>query len=140
MEIYVGNLSYNTQEDQLMELFGAHGSVSQVKIVTDRETGRSRGFGFVSMANADEGRAAIEAMNGSEVDRRSLVVNEAREENQETTPIDHSVAVEIVIEIDKAAVATTNEVVETDVNSIELIEPAEVLDFCGLFSILPIEW
>lgn len=79
MEIYVGNLSYNTQEDQLMELFGAHGSVSQVKIVTDRETGRSRGFGFVSMANADEGRAAIEAINGSEVDRRSLVVNEARE-------------------------------------------------------------
>ena len=79
MEIYVGNLAYSTSEDSLRELFENHGSVRQVKIISDRESGRSKGFGFVSMDNADEAKAAIEAINGTEVDRRALVVNEARE-------------------------------------------------------------
>ena len=76
--IYVGNLSFNTEEQSIQELFSQHGDVSSVAIIPDRETGRSRGFGFVEMPNENEGRAAIEAMNGSEVDGRRLTVNEAR--------------------------------------------------------------
>jgi len=62
----------------LQEAFSAHGAVDQAKVVVDRVTGRSRGFGFVEMASDDEGRAAIETMNGTEMDGRTLVVNEAR--------------------------------------------------------------
>ena len=76
--IYVGNLSFNSSEDTLSDLFGQHGQVGSVAIITDRETGRSRGFGFVEMPNEGEGRAAIEAINGMEVDGRNLTVNEAR--------------------------------------------------------------
>ena len=76
--IYVGNLSFNTAEQELSELFGQHGQVANVAIITDRDTGRSRGFGFVEMADDTEGRAAIEALNGQEIDGRSLTVNEAR--------------------------------------------------------------
>ena len=79
MEIYVGNLSYGTSEDGLNELFANHGAVRQVKIITDRDSGRSRGFGFVSMDNDQEAQAAIDAINGHELDGRALVVNQSRE-------------------------------------------------------------
>jgi len=78
MRIYVGNLSYATNEDGLTELFSEHGTVDEAKIVTDRETGRSRGFGFVTMNNDDEAQAAINALNGSDLEGRALTVNEAR--------------------------------------------------------------
>ena len=78
INIYVGNLPYNASEEGLEGVFGAPGTVSRVKIITDRETGRSRGFGFVEMDDEAEGKAAIEALNGSEMDGRTLVVNEAR--------------------------------------------------------------
>ena len=78
MNIYVGNLSYSMSEDELRDAFAAHGEVSSVKILTDRETGRSRGFGFVEMPNAAEGEKAISQLNGKEVGGRALRVNEAR--------------------------------------------------------------
>ena len=78
MKIYVGNLSYSTTEDSLRTAFSAHGTVDEVAIVMDRETGRSRGFGFVTMPESSEASAAIEAMNSTELDGRTLVVNEAR--------------------------------------------------------------
>lgn len=78
MNLYVGNLSFNTTSENLQSLFAAHGEVKSAQVVIDRETGRSRGFGFVEMADADAGRAAIEAVNGVDVDGRSLTVNEAR--------------------------------------------------------------
>ncbi|MBN1885691.1 MAG: RNA-binding protein [Candidatus Krumholzibacteriota bacterium] len=78
MKIYVGNLSYTTNEDSVREVFTAHGEVSEVALPTDRDTGRPRGFGFVTMPNDDEGRNAIEALNGTELDGRTLTVNEAR--------------------------------------------------------------
>jgi RNA recognition motif-containing protein len=78
MKLYVGNLSYSTTQDTLYHEFGAHGNVEEVAIITDRETGRPRGFAFVSMNNDQEARAAIEAMNGAEVDGRTITVNEAR--------------------------------------------------------------
>ena len=78
MNIYVGNLSYGMSEDELREAFSAYGDVSLVKILTDRETGRSRGFGFVEMPNQSEGEAAVAQLNGKEVGGRTLRVNEAR--------------------------------------------------------------
>ena len=78
MNIYVGNLAYNTTDADLEQAFGAHGAVDTAKVVTDRATGRSRGFGFVEMTSDDEARAAIEAMNGQDLDGRTLNVNEAR--------------------------------------------------------------
>ena len=78
MKLYVGNLSYSTTQDTLMQEFGAHGRVDEVAVITDRETGRPRGFAFVTMNNDQEGRAAIEALNGAEVDGRTITVNEAR--------------------------------------------------------------
>jgi len=78
MKIYVGNLNYRTQEDALEGLFSNYGQVDEVVILSDRETGRSRGFGFVTMPNDDEGRAAIEATNNTEFEERTLKVNEAR--------------------------------------------------------------
>ena len=78
MKIYVGNMSFNTTEDALQGAFSAHGSVDEVRVVTDRETGRPRGFGFVTMNNDTEAKAAIEALNGKEIDGRALTVNEAR--------------------------------------------------------------
>lgn len=79
-KIYVGNLPWRATDAQLSELFGAHGEVTDARIVTDRETGRSRGFGFVTMASADAAQAAIRALNGYSLEGRSLVVNEAREQ------------------------------------------------------------
>ncbi len=78
MNIYVGNLSYGMSEDELREAFAAYGDVASVKILTDRETGRSRGFGFVEMPNQSEGEAAIAQLNGKDVGGRALRVNEAR--------------------------------------------------------------
>jgi len=78
MKIYVGNLSFNTTNQDLNELFGAIGAVESSNVIEDRETGRSRGFGFVEMANAEEGQKAIDQLNGKEVDGRALKVNEAR--------------------------------------------------------------
>jgi len=76
--IFVGNLDFNTSEEELRQLFEAYGQVDRVSIMTDRETGRSRGFGFVEMANAEDGEKAIAALNGSQVGGRTLNVNEAR--------------------------------------------------------------
>lgn len=78
MKLYVGNMSFNTSEESLREAFGAHGDVQEVVIITDRETGRPRGFGFVTMDD-NGARAAMEALNGKELDGRSIVVNEAQE-------------------------------------------------------------
>ena len=76
--IFVGNLSFNTSEDELRQLFQPYGQVDRVSIMTDRDTGRSRGFGFVEMASDEEGEKAIAGLNGSQVGGRTLNVNEAR--------------------------------------------------------------
>jgi RNA recognition motif-containing protein len=78
MKIYVGNMSFNTNEDELRQMFSQHGNVSDVAVISDRETGRPRGFGFVTMDNDAEANAAIAALNGQEVGGRTLTVNEAR--------------------------------------------------------------
>ena len=78
MKIYVGNMSFSTTEDTLRAKFEEYGTVEEVAIVTDRDTGRPRGFGFVTMTNADEANAAIQALNATELDGRALNVNEAR--------------------------------------------------------------
>ena len=78
MNIYVANISFRAREQDLKELFQQYGEVTSVKIVTDRDTGRSRGFGFVEMANDSEGKQAIAQLNGFEFSERNLVVNEAR--------------------------------------------------------------
>ena len=78
MNIYVGNLSYGMSEDELRQAFAAHGEVSSAKILMDRETGRSRGFGFVEMPNQSEAEAAIAQLNGKDVGGRPLRINEAR--------------------------------------------------------------
>ena len=79
MRLYVGNLSYDAGEDELRAAFEPHGAVTDVRVVRDRETGRSRGFGFVEFGTPEEGNKAIEAMNGVELSGRAIVVNEARE-------------------------------------------------------------
>ena len=76
--IFVGNLSFNSSEATLRSMFEAHGTVDRVSIVTDRDTGQARGFGFVEMSNNAEGDRAIAALNGAELDGRALNVNEAR--------------------------------------------------------------
>ena len=76
--IFVGNLSFNTTEDELRQAFEPYGQVDRVSILTDRETGRSRGFAFVEMANADEGEKAIAGLNGTQLGGRTINVNEAR--------------------------------------------------------------
>lgn len=83
MNIYVGNLPFRTTDDDLRRTFEAHGSVKSAQVVMDRETGRSRGFGFVEMANDEEGRAAISALDGAEFDGRNLRVNEAQPRGQQ---------------------------------------------------------
>src|SRR5579871_5765236 len=77
--LYVGNLSYNTTELELREAFGQAGTVTDAKVVMDRETGRPRGFAFVEMSSDQEAQAAIEQLNGREVDGRAIAVNEAQE-------------------------------------------------------------
>jgi RNA recognition motif-containing protein len=78
MNIYCGNLSWNTTEDGLRAAFEAFGEVSSVTIIKDRDTGQSRGFGFIEMPNDNEGQAAISGMNGNELDGRQLKVDQAR--------------------------------------------------------------
>jgi len=78
MNIYVGNLSFNCTEADLRTAFSAHGEVESVRMITDRDTGRSKGFGFVEMPNNSEAEAAIQALNGKELMERELKVNEAR--------------------------------------------------------------
>ena len=80
--LYVGNLTFNTTTADLESLFAAHGEVTRAQVITDRETGRSRGFGFVEMASAESARAATSALNGREVDGRALTVNEAKERSR----------------------------------------------------------
>jgi len=76
--IFVGNLSFNTNEDELRQIFEGYGQVERVSILTDRDTGRSRGFGFVEMASDEDGEKAIAALNGSQIGGRTINVNEAR--------------------------------------------------------------
>ncbi len=76
--IYVGNLPWSYRDDELKGLFEEHGDVTSAKVIVDRESGRSRGFGFVEMASADEAASAIEALNGQETEGRELKVNEAK--------------------------------------------------------------
>ena len=78
MKLYVGNLSFQTSSDDLQQLFAQAGTVESASVVEDRETGRSRGFGFVEMSSNDEGQAAIQQFNGKEINGRALTVNEAR--------------------------------------------------------------
>ncbi len=78
MNIYVGNLSFETGDAELRAAFAAHGEVTSASVITDRDTGRSRGFGFVEMPSADQARAAIQALNGTDLGGRALNVNEAR--------------------------------------------------------------
>jgi len=78
MKIYVGNMNFQTTEDQLRELFEQFGPVDEVAIINDRETGRPRGFAFITMANDEDGQKAIEELNGQDYDGRTLNVNEAR--------------------------------------------------------------
>ena len=78
MNIFVGNIAFTASEDDLRELFEQHGTVDKVHLITDRYTGRSRGFGFVEMPNTDEAQAAIAALNSASLHNRPLTVNEAR--------------------------------------------------------------
>ena len=78
MNLYVGNLSYEMSEENLRNEFAEYGEVKSAKIITDRETGRSRGFGFVEMNSDGEGKKAMEELNGKDFEGRQLVVNEAR--------------------------------------------------------------
>ncbi len=77
-KIYVGGLPYSTSESELNGLFAPHGTVESVKVITDRFTGQSRGFGFVEMSTSDQANSAITALNGTQLDGRTLTVNEAR--------------------------------------------------------------
>ncbi|MFM8330110.1 MAG: RNA recognition motif domain-containing protein [Candidatus Methylumidiphilus sp.] len=78
IKLYVGNLSYSVGDSDLQKLFTPYGAVGSAQVIKDRETGRSKGFGFVELGSNQEGQEAIKALNGKEVDGRALVVNEAR--------------------------------------------------------------
>lgn len=77
-KLYVGGLPYAVTEDRLQEIFSAHGTVESARVITDRFTGRSRGFGFVEMSSEEEAQTAIDSLNGSDLEGRTLTVNEAR--------------------------------------------------------------
>jgi cold-inducible RNA-binding protein len=81
MNIYVGNLSFEVTQEDLQQAFEAHGEVANANVITDKFTGRSRGFGFVEMTKEDEARAAIDALNGTDLKGRAINVNEARPRN-----------------------------------------------------------
>ncbi|PLX70453.1 MAG: RNA-binding protein [Denitrovibrio sp.] len=78
MNIYVGNLSFSTREEEITALFSNIGEVESTRIISDRDTGRSKGFGFVEMNDSEQAKAAIEKLNGTELDGRNLTVNEAK--------------------------------------------------------------
>lgn len=80
--LYVGNLTFNTTTADLESMFGQHGEVKKAQVITDRDTGRSRGFGFVEMASSEEASAAINSLNGKNVDGRDLTVNVAKERSR----------------------------------------------------------
>jgi len=82
MKLYVGNLPHATTEQELTDLFAAFGAVVSAKIILDRETRRSRGFGFVEMGSKEEGEKAIQELNGKEVGGRTIIVNEARQKER----------------------------------------------------------
>ena len=77
-KLFVGNLSFNTTENDLNDAFGAHGTVTETNLMMDRETGRPRGFGFITMSSAEEAQKAIAGMNGKDMDGRALTVNVAK--------------------------------------------------------------
>ncbi len=83
MRLYVGSLSYQTTEQELADLFGQVGEVVSATVITDRDSGRSKGFGFVEMSNDDEARKAIDQLNGTSLGGRTIVVNEAREKREQ---------------------------------------------------------
>lgn len=80
--LYVGNLTFNTTSSDLQNLFAQHGEVAKAQVITDRDTGRSRGFGFVEMVSADAAKAAVEALDGHNLDGRALTVNVAKERSR----------------------------------------------------------
>ncbi|MGH9442034.1 MAG: RNA recognition motif domain-containing protein [Thermoanaerobaculia bacterium] len=84
MKLYVGNLSYDTTEDQVKDLFAGYGTPDSVRLITDRDTGRAKGFGFVEFSNDQEARAAIAGLNGQDMNGRPLTVNEARPQEPRT--------------------------------------------------------
>ncbi|MEK6603197.1 MAG: RNA-binding protein [Nitrospirota bacterium] len=83
-KLYVGGLPYSTTEQQLSELFAPQGSVTSAKVITDKFTGQSRGFGFVEMSTEDEAQKAISALNGTQLDGRTMTVNEAKPQEKRT--------------------------------------------------------
>jgi len=85
MNIYVGNLSYNTTEGDLRTAFASHGEVVSSAVIADKDTGRSKGFGFVEMADNQQAKAAIAALDGSEIDGRQIKVNEARPKTERSS-------------------------------------------------------
>ena len=85
-KLYVGGLPYSVTEAQLGELFAQHGEVRSAKVITDKFTGRSRGFGFVELGSDEEGKKAIDALNGTQLEGRTLIVNEAREQGERRGP------------------------------------------------------
>ncbi|MBE0476118.1 MAG: RNA-binding protein [Coriobacteriia bacterium] len=86
MRLYVGNLAYSTTDERLAEVFGQHGDVTDAKVIVDRDTGRSKGFGFVEMPDDNQANEAIRALDGAEVDGRSLRVNEAMPQERRGGP------------------------------------------------------
>lgn len=85
-KLYVGGLPYSVTETQLQELFSQHGEVRSAKVITDKFTGRSRGFGFVELGSDEEGQKAMEALNGTQLEGRTLIVNEAKEQGDRREP------------------------------------------------------
>ena len=83
-KLFVGNLSFNTTENDLQDTFAAHGTVSEVNLMMDRESGRPRGFGFITMSTPEEAQAAIDALNGKSIDGRALTVNVAKPREERT--------------------------------------------------------
>ena len=83
-KLFVGNLSFNTTQNDLQDAFGAHGTVTETNLMMDRETGRPRGFGFITMSSSQEAEKAIAAMNGKEIDGRALTVNVAKPREERT--------------------------------------------------------
>jgi len=83
-KLFVGNLSFNTTENDLQDTFAAHGTVSEVNLMMDRESGRPRGFGFVTMSTPEEAQAAIDGLNGKSIDGRALTVNIAKPREERT--------------------------------------------------------
>lgn len=84
-KLYVGSLPYSVTEEKLVELFSRHGSVESAKVITDKYSGQSKGFGFVEMSSSEEAQAAISALNGQELEGRTLIVSEARPQEKTTS-------------------------------------------------------